>query len=121
MASVYPVKKGSSKYCVVYWYETETGKKKQKKVSGFNSKEDAWAAAKELERKSSAGIEVNGDAMSVAELLELWFADRCPGLAATTLAKYSNGIDQLADTFIADLTVRKLTTQRFGLLLDKLR
>lgn len=121
MASVYPVKKGSSKYCVVYWYETETGKKKQKKVSGFNSKEDAWAAAKELERKSSAGIEVNGDAISVAELLELWFAERCPDLAATTLAKYSNGIDQLADTFIADLTVRKLTTQRFGLLLDKFR
>ena len=80
MASVYPVKKGSSKYCVVYWYETETGQKKQKKVSGFNSKEDAWAAAKELERKSSAGIEVNGDAMSVAELLELWFADRAPTL-----------------------------------------
>ena len=27
----------------------------------------------------------------------------------------------MADTFIADLTVRKLTTQRFGLLLDKFR
>ena len=36
MASVFPVKKGSSKYCVMYWYETETGERKQKKVSGFN-------------------------------------------------------------------------------------
>ena len=121
MAGVYPEKKGSSKYCVIYWYETETGQKKQKKVSGFNSKEDAWAAAKDLERKSSAGIEVNGDGMTVAELLERWFADRCPDLAATTRAKYSNGIDKLAETFVSDLTVRKLNTQRFGVLLDKLR
>ena len=121
MASVYPVKKGSSKYCVVYWYETETGKKKQKKVSGFDSKEDAWAAAKDLERKSSAGIDVNGDGMTCCELLEMWFDARCPDLAATTRAKYSRGIDKLTDSFVSDLTVRKLTTQRFGVLLDQFR
>ena len=51
MASVYPAKKGSNKWVVMYWYETETGVRKQKKVSGFNSKQEAWAAAKELEIK----------------------------------------------------------------------
>ena len=120
MASVFPVKKGSSKYCVMYWYETETGQRKQKKVSGFNSKEDAWAAAKELERKSSAGIDVNGGSLSCGELMERWFADQFGNLAATTRAKYSNGMDKLSGTFVAELPVRKLNSQRFTLLVDQL-
>lgn len=115
------VSKRGKKYCVRYRYEDETGQIREKRVSGFDRKEDAWAAAKELERKSSAGIDVNGDASTCAELMERWFADRCPGLAATTRAKYSRGIDRLSETFVADLPVRKLITQRFGLLLDKLR
>ena len=49
------------------------------------------------------------------------FADGVNCWAATTRAKYSNGIDQLSGTFVADLTVRKMTTQRFSLLLDELR
>lgn len=121
MASVYPAKKGSKKWCVVYWYETETGERKQKKVSGFNSRDDAWAAARDLERKSSAGIEVNGDNISCAELMERWFADGFGGWAATTRAKYSNGIDQLSGTFVADLTVKKLTAQRFSFLIEEFK
>ena len=114
------VQKRGKKYCLRYYYEDEYGQKKEKKVSGFLSKEDAWAAAKELEAKSSAGIEVNGDGITCAELMERWFADGFNGWAATTRAKYSNGIDQLSATFVAGLTVRKLTTQRFSLLLDEL-
>ena len=114
------VQKRGKKYCLRYYYEDEYGQKKEKKVSGFLSKEDAWAAAKELESKSSAGIEVNGDGITCAELMERWFADGFNGWAATTRAKYSNGIDQLSGTFVAGLTVRKLTTQRFSLLLDEL-
>lgn len=121
MASVYPVKKGSNKYCVMYWYETETGERKQKKVSGFNSKEEAWAAAKELEAKSSAGIEVNGGALTCGEIMERWFAERCGDLAATTRAKYSGGIDKLAATFVDSLPVKKMNNQKFNALLDILR
>lgn len=118
MASVY---QRGSKYCVMYWYESETGERKQKRVSGFKTKEDAWAAARDLERKSSAGIDVNGDAMTCAELMERWFADRCAGLAATTRAKYSSSIDKLSDTFIADLQIRRLDSRKFNLLLDTLQ
>ena len=114
------VQKRGKKYCLRYYYEDEYGQKKEKKVSGFLSKEDAWAAAKELEAKSSAGREVNGDGITCAELMERWFADGFNGWAATTRAKYSNGIDQLSGTFVVGLTVRKLTTQRFSLLLDEL-
>ena len=46
------VQKRGKKYCLRYYYEDEYGQKKEKKVSGFLSKEDAWAAAKELEAKS---------------------------------------------------------------------
>ena len=114
------VEKRGKKYCVRYRYEDDFGQVKEKRVSGFRTKEDAWAAAKDLEAKSSAGIDVNGDGVTCAELMERWFADGFNGWAPTTRAKYSNGIDQLSATFVSELTVRKLTTQRFGLLLDDL-
>ena len=118
MASVQPYGSGWS---VRYRYETDTGEKKMKRVSGFKTKEEAWAAAAELERKSSAGIDVNGDSITCAELMETWFADHCAHLAATTRAKYSAAMDKLADTFVADLKVRRLDEKKFSLLLDLLR
>lgn len=118
MASV--TKRGKT-YCLRYWYEDEFGVSRQKRVSGFRTKEEAWEAARDLESKSSAGIDVHGDAMTCEELMERWFASHCLDLAATTRAKYSNGIDQLTETFIKELTIKKLTTQRFALLLDEFR
>ena len=115
------VSKRGKTYCLRYRYEDELGRIREKRVSGFKTKEDAWAAARDLEAKSSAGIDVHGDAMTCEELLERWFAAHCLDLAATTRAKYSNGIDQLTETFIKELTIKKLTTQRFGLLLDEFR
>ena len=115
------VSKRGKLYCLRYRYEDEYGQTREKRVSGFKTKEDAWAAARDLEAKSSAGIDVHGDSMTCEELLERWFAYHCPDLAATTRAKYSNGIDQLTETFVKDLTVKKLTTQRFGLLLDEFK
>ena len=115
------VTKRGKKYCLRYRYEDEFGQIREKRVSGFNSKEEAWAAAKDLEAKSSAGIDIHGDSVTCSELMERWFSARCSDLAATTLAKYSNGIDQLSKTFVSELTVKKLTTQRFGLLLEELK
>ena len=121
MASVFPVKKGSSKYCVMYWYETETGERKQKKVSGFNSREEAWAAAQELEAKSSVGIEVNVKTTTCAEIMERWFSERNMLLAPTTRAKYSSSIDKLGKTFVSELQIRKLDSKKYYLLLDDLQ
>ena len=118
MASVQKYGKG---YSVRYWYEDETGAMKQKRVSGFKTKEAAWAAAEELESKSTAGIDVNGGKMSCEEVMERWFADHCAGLAATTRAKYSAAIDKLCDTFVGELEVRKLNSKKFNLLLDELK
>lgn len=115
------VTKRGKKYCLRYRYEDEFGQIREKRVSGFNTKEEAWAAAKDLEAKSSAGIDIHGDSVTCSELMERWFSDRCSSLAVTTLAKYSNAIDQLSGTFVADLPVKKLTTQRFGLLIDDLK
>lgn len=115
------VERYGSGYSVRYRYETETGEKKQKRVSGFHTKEEAWAAAKELKEKSDAGINVNGSAMTCAELMALWFADRRVGLAVTTKAKYSASIEVLSKTFIAKLKIRQLTHKRYHLLLDQLQ
>lgn len=115
------VQKYGAGYSVRYWYETETGEKKIKRVSGFRTKEEAWAAARDLEAKSSAGIDVHGGEMTCGELMERWFADRCPGLAATTRAKYSAAIDKLSGTFCADLQIRRLDSRKFNVLLEQLQ
>ena len=114
------VTKRGSKYCVRYRYESETGEIKEKRVSGFPTKEAAWAAARDLEQKSNAGIDVHGDTMTCAEVMERWYADHCGSLSSTTRAKYSSAIDKLSDTFIADLQVRRMDTRKFNLLLDQL-
>ena len=90
------VSKRGNKYCVRYRYETETGEIREKRVSGFSSKEDAWAAARDLEMKSSSGIDVHGDTMTCAEVMERWFADHCAHLSENTRAKYSAAIDKLS-------------------------
>lgn len=115
------VTKRGNKYCVRYRYEDDTGQIREKRVSGFSTKEDAWAAARDLERMSSAGVDVHGDSVSCSELMERWFADHCTGLAATTRSKYSSSIDKLSKTFVADLQVRKLDSRKFNLLLDDLQ
>lgn len=115
------VTKRGKKWCVRYRYEDDRGQVKEKRVSGFATKEEAWAAAKDLEAKSSAGIDVNGDTITCAELMERWFAARFHNLAPTTAAKYSGAIDQLSATFVADLPVRKMTAQRFDLLVEEFR
>ena len=114
------VTKRGSKYCVRYRYETETGEVKFKRVSGFKSKEEAWAAAKELERKSTAGIEVNIGSLTCAEVMERWFTEHCSGLAPSTRAKYSDAMDKLDNLFIAALPVKKLNKAKFNVLLDQL-
>lgn len=108
------------KYCVRYRYETETGEIREKRVSGFATKEEAWAAARELEAKSNAGIDVNGDSMTCAEIMERWFQDHCVGLGVNTQSKYSDNIDKLSNTFVADLKVRRLDIRKFNLLIEEL-
>ena len=115
------VSKRGNKYCVRYRYETDTGEIREKRVSGFSSKEDAWAAARDLEMKSSAGIDVHGDTMTCAEVMERWFADHCGSLAVNTRAKYSAAIDKLSGFFIADMQIRRLDSRRFNLLLSQLQ
>ena len=115
------VTKRGNKYCVRYRYEDDTGRVREKRVSGFTSKEDAWAAARDLEQLSSAGVDVNGASMTCAEVMERWFLDHCTGLEATTRSKYSGAIDKLARTFVADLPVKKLDSRKFNLLLDDLQ
>lgn len=115
------VSKRGNKYCVRYRYETETGEIREKRVSGFLSKEDAWSAARDLEMKSSAGIDVHGDTMTCAEVMERWFADHCGSLSVNTRAKYSAAIDKLSTFFIADLQIRRLDSRRFNLLLSQLQ
>lgn len=76
--------------------------------SGFRTKENAWAATKELERKSNAGIDIHGDQVSCGAIMERWFDEHCFNLAEAIKSKYSDEIERLSRTFIYNLPVRKL-------------
>ncbi len=119
MASVHKV--GKNKWCAMYRYETQTGDRKQKKVSGFRSKEEAWETARLLEKQSNAGIDVTGDRMTCSEIMKLWYDEHCIGLSINTKAKYAAGIENLSHYFISDFQVRKLRAAHLYLLIDELR
>ncbi|HEX7556230.1 MAG TPA: site-specific integrase, partial [Leptolinea sp.] len=89
--------------------------------SGFITKEDAWAAAKELERKSNAGIDIHGDQVSCGLIMERWFNEHCTNLANTTKCKYSKGIDRLRCTFIYDTPVRRVNPAMLNTLINNLQ
>lgn len=103
------VSKRGSVWCVRYRYTDELGAVKEKRVSGFPTKEDAMAAAKTLEQKSNAGIDVNGDRATCGQIMERWFSEHCAHLSATTRAKYSDGIDRLSKLPVYSLPVRRCT------------
>ena len=103
------ISKRGNRWCVRYRYTDELGAVKEKRVSGFLTKEDAMAAAKTLEAKSNAGIDVNGDRATCGQIMERWFSEHCAFLSATTRAKYSDGIDRLAKLDVYNLPVRRCT------------
>lgn len=103
------ISKRGNLWCVRYRYTDDLGAVKEKRVSGFQTKEDAMEAAKSLERKSNAGIDVNGDRQTCGQIMERWFAEHCAYLSPTTRAKYSDGIDRLAKLDVYTLPVRRCT------------
>lgn len=103
------VEKRGALWCVRYRYEDDLGKERFKRVSGFKTKEDAMAAAKDLAAKSNAGIDVNGDKQACGVIMERWFAEHCAFLSESTRSKYSDGMDRLARLDIYKLPVRKIT------------
>lgn len=115
----YIEKRGNS-YSVIYWYDDESGAKKQKRVSGFPTKEDAMAAVKEMRMKSAAGIDVNGDRQTCGQIMERWFAEHCPHLAGTTKAKYSAAMDRLEKLDIYSMPVRRVKPATLSALIAQL-
>ena len=103
------ISKRGNRWCVRYRYTDELGAVKEKRVSGFLTKEDAMAAAKTLEAKSNAGIDVNGDRATCGQIMERWFSEHCAFLSPTTRAKYSDGIDRLSKLDVYTLPVRRCT------------
>ena len=67
----------------------------QKRKSGFATKNDAMAAAKDLERATAAGVDVHGDQMTCGEIMEKWFWAKVDTIEKTSLNRYSNDIDVL--------------------------
>lgn len=103
------VEKRGKSWSVRYWVTDSLGNRTgQKRKSGFKTKEDAMAAARDLERASNAGIDVHGDIQTCGQLMELWFADRAGKIAETTLSKYSACIDVLQTQPVYGTRIRQL-------------
>lgn len=79
----------------------------QKRKSGFATKADAMAAARDLERATDAGVDVHGDMQTCGQLIEQW-RQQCVGLSPITAANYDRWVDQLRPLPIWSATVRSL-------------
>lgn len=99
-------------WCVRYWVTDELGNRVgQKRVSGYLTKEDAMAAAKDLEQKTAAGIDVHGGNSTCGEIMEQWFNAKMGTIEHTTLVKYSFEMDQLQNHAIYRTPVKNLNRQ----------
>lgn len=114
------VTKRGKKWSVRYRTTDETGATVNHRVS-FNTKEEAWENARALEQASASGVNVHGEKMTCGTLMEKWFIEHCSSLGASTQSRYSYGIDRLAETFVYDLPVKKLSPSVHTRLLDDLR
>lgn len=115
------VEKRGKKWCVRYWVMDSLGNwTGQKRVSGFNTKEDAMAAARDLERASNAGVDVHGDVKTCGELMETWFAAKVGHIAETTLAKYSAAMDVLQTHPVYATRIQKLNKDSLQTIVDDL-
>ena len=91
-----------------------------KRVSGFKTKEDAMAAARELERASDRGVDVHGDRMTCGELMEKWHASKIGKIEDTTLSKYSAQIDRLAAHPIYNTPIKNLQKSTLDILIQEI-
>ena len=108
-------------WCVRYWVKDDLGNRTgQKRVSGFHTKEDAMAAAKDLERKTAAGIDVHGGNTTCGEIMEKWFETKVGVVSETTLANYSSQIDKLRGHAIYTTQVKQLTRGSLKVVMDGL-
>ena len=112
------VEKRGKTWSVRYRSIDAAGNETKERVSGFKTKEDAWEAAKQLERSSDSGIDVNGDRRTIGYWVERWFADHVLIAAErTTAARYNQGISVLTNLPIWNEPVRNLTPLRYTQLL----
>lgn len=115
------IDKRGSGYSVRYRYVDDRGQEHRPRISGFATREDAQAAAKELRQKSNRGIDVHGDNATCGEIMERWFVEHCSALADTTKARYSDGIDRMTKMFIYAVPVKRVTNNMYQALLSDLQ
>lgn len=113
------VTKRGNKWSLRYRVTDERGITTHHRVS-FNTKEEAWENARALEAASESGIDVHGDKMTCGQLMEKWFVEHCVYLEFNTQSRYSNGIDRMAETFIYETRIKKLSPSVHAALLDEL-
>lgn len=116
------VKRGSGySYVVSLGRDDETGRKRQKWVSGFRTKRDAQAALTEALGRVQAGQFADPGRATVAEFLANWLDAVTPSLRPSTVASYRMIVDhwlvpQVGQVRLASLTPGNLN-KAYGRLL----
>ena len=115
------IEKRGKVWCVRYVVKDELGNIiGQKRKGGFATKNDAMAAAKELEAATARGVDVHGDKLTCGEIMERWFQTKPGTIETTTLVKYSGYIDRLKDRSIYNAKVANLRSDSLKAVIDDL-
>jgi integrase len=118
------VKKRGNSWSVRYRaIDEKTGKEQNLRASGYKSEQEAWADVPRLEATTASGVDIHADTMTCGELLIKWMDDHCKmiPLAETTIAKYTEGMEAIAKTFVWDTQIRKMGNPQFRTLITLLR
>lgn len=106
----YQLQNGQNRYYIMIETKDSSGKRKQKKKSGFKTKNDAQKALIEAQNEINKGIYVEPSKMPYTEFLKTWFRTKKKGLGIQTVEVYQMHLDRYIIPFLGNIQLSKLST-----------
>ncbi|MBM7634026.1 tyrosine-type recombinase/integrase [Geomicrobium sediminis] len=116
------IQKRGTKYSfiVTLGYDNRTGRRKQKRVSGFKRKEDAEKAMNRMIAEIEAGEYQEPDKTSFEDYLQSWIHNKRNSIEAGTLKGYQNSINLHINEYLGHVTLSELRVDMFDTFYDHL-
>jgi integrase len=107
----YQTKAGKTKYMIMVEIGMDTkGKRKQKKISGFNTKKEAQIALVEAQSELNKGTYIEPKKMQYRAFVEEWFRTKQKSLGKQTIGVHKMYLDKYILPFLGNMSLAALKT-----------
>ncbi|MCM3602459.1 site-specific integrase [Robertmurraya korlensis] len=107
---VYPDKNRKSWYFAVNYYD-ESGKRRQKKQRGFNTKKEATEALRKLEVQLNEGTYIESKNVLFSQYIEDWLSIKKRGISNSTVSLYKGSIKNHIAPSLGNIALSKMKPQ----------